>query len=154
MIDGDDGDARFLLRAVHVVLASHPGCPGTLEPRWSWRFSPLPPRRRDSSVQMPGCTHTHPNRCNVATLTVTVNIFQDDLFIQLFFTPHDGCFVSKSMPTGDGRTCAGRPFVPFNSAGITLIMRWKHGFAGCSHESLNFQTKKKERSSVSCYVLL
>lgn len=27
MID-DDGDARFLLRLVHVVLASH--CPGTL----------------------------------------------------------------------------------------------------------------------------
>lgn len=54
----------------------------------------------------------------------------------------------KSEPTGDGRTRAGRPFAPFNSAGITLIMRWKHEFAGCSHESLNFHKKKKEPASV------
>lgn len=51
----------------------------------------------------------------------------------------------KSEPTGDGRTRAGRPFAPFNSAGITLIMRWKHEFAGCSHESLNFHKKKSQR---------
>lgn len=57
-----------------------------------------------------GCRGAHAqNRCNVAALNVTVNIFQDDLFVQLFFTLHDACFAPKSMLTGDGRTPAGQP---------------------------------------------
>lgn len=127
--------------------------PGTLQPRWSWRFSSsatVNSTAAGSSVQLPGCTH--PNRCNVAALTVTVNIFQDDLFIQLFFALHDACLVSKSMLTGDGRTRAGRPFFPFNSAGITLIRNWKGEFVGCLHEILNFH-KKKIRLQLLCAVL-
>lgn len=96
MIDGDDGDAEGGARGAGVTLGPSRNPPASVELAFF-------PSSTTVNTMAPGLicpasrvhTHTHPNRCNVAALTVTVNIFQDDLFNQLFFTPHGVCFVSK-----------------------------------------------------------
>lgn len=134
MID-DGGDAHFLLRAVHVVLASHSAVP---EPSSLFHHS----KHNGGGLIRPAAGVHTPKSVQRGSPDSDGQYFQDDLFIQLFSTLHDACFVWKSLLAGDGRTRTGRPFFPFNSAGITLIRKWKCEFVGCSHESLNFHKKK------------